>query len=353
MYPFCNPSLATPCAYISDSSEVIRANYRAQQDIKGLIRFLSGRQQLDSTDLQNVFLLGESAGGFIALATAFMDRPSEKPADCGWLPAAAPPDADMTAYGCSASGAGLQRPDLGGIDGDLYLSSSAYTVRGVASIFGGVLDTSIFQQNGAVIPRVYLFHQGSDVIVHYDRGRLLSRLSYECFAPNNICQPVYNYPMAYGGERIGRIFSQSGANAPVYRSEIVYNYEYLNDCFDNGHSVDNIAQRTAEVADFFSQGIDTASNHPGWSCQFIGVNEPELPVHIRVFPNPASDRLQVDVGAEVLPLEFTLYAAEGQALVSGTVRESINSLPLTNYPSGNYYLWFPALGIARPFVLIR
>lgn len=352
MYPFCNPSLAAPCAYISDSSEVIRANYRAQQDIKGLIRFLALRQSLDSTDFQNVFLLGESAGGFIALATAFLDRSTEKPADCGSISAAPAPDADMAQYGCSASGTALQRPDLGSIDGDLYLSAPGYAIRGVASIFGGVLDTSIFFQSG-ITPRVYLFHQGSDVVVHYDTGRLLGRISYECFAPNNICQPFYGYPLAYGGEAIRRRFVQAGSAAPVYRAEINYNLEYLNDCFDNGHSVDNIAQRTVEVADFFSQGIDTAVNHTGWSCQAIGIPESPIVIPVRLFPNPTGGIVTLHSAPEVLPLEYVVYSAAGQTIRQGTASGVRHLLSVSDLPQGMYYVYFPFYRQQLPLVIQR
>lgn len=352
MYPFCNPSLAAPCAYISDSSEVIRANYRAQQDIKGLIRFLALRQAQDSTDLQNVFLLGESAGGFIALATAFLDRSSEKPADCGSLPAAPAPDADMNQYGCSASGSGLSRPDLGSIDGDLHLVAPGYRIRGVASIFGGVLDTSVFLQSGAV-PRVYLFHQGSDVVVHYDKGRLLGRISYECFAPNNICQPFYHYPVAYGGEAIRRQFVQAGVSAPVYRAEIVNNFEYLNDCFDNGHSVDNIAQRTAEVADFFSQGIDTSFNHTGWSCQAIGVAESPIKGRVDLFPNPSLDEVFLQTAPELLPLEYTLYSGSGKIVRQGVAATTRYRIPVADLPQGTFYLFFPSYRYVLPLMINR
>ncbi|MFM2207275.1 MAG: hypothetical protein RL213_1250 [Bacteroidota bacterium] len=352
MYPFCNPSLATPCAYISDSSEVIRANYRAQQDIKGLLRFLALRSSQDSTDIRNVFLAGESAGGFIALTTTFLDRPSEKPADCGALSAAPVPDADMLQYGCSASGAGLLRPDLGDIDGRLHTGAPAYVIRGVASFFGGVLDTSIFQQGGA-LPRVYLFHQGSDVVVHYDRGRLLGRISYECFAPNNICQPFFGYPAAYGGEAIRRHFVQSGSAAPVFRAEIINNYEYQNDCFDNGHSVDNIAQRTNEMADFFSRGIDTAANHTGWSCSAIGIPETDLAAKIKLYPNPVSDRLEIAADVSLLPLEYVVYSAGGQTVFSGLLKEPLQSFPVSFLSPGNYYLRFPAYSAVFTFTLAR
>jgi acetyl esterase/lipase len=352
MYALCNPSLAAPCAYVYDSSEVIRSNYRAQQDIKGLIRFLAARKQLDSTDLQNVFLIGESAGGFIALATAFTDRITEKPQDCLALAPAGTPDPDMSQYGCAASGAGLQRPDLGGIDGDLYTSTSGYTVRGVASFFGGVFDTTLFRQSGTT-PRVYLFHQGSDVVVHYDYGRLLARISYECFTPLNICQPFTGYPSAFGGEAIRRFFAGSGSSAPVYLADIISNYEYTNDCFDNGHSVDDLPLRTSRIVDFFSQGIDTAANHTGWSCSVIGVPETDFETKIRLFPNPVSDRLEIAADVSLLPLEYVVYSAVGQAVLSGALKEPLQTVPVSLLTPGNYFIRFTGYNSVFPFVLAQ
>ncbi|MCB0786049.1 MAG: hypothetical protein KDC02_17815, partial [Flavobacteriales bacterium] len=56
--------LGSPWAY--DPAEVIRAAYRAQQDVRGAVRYLKGRAAQDSSSTTNVYLLGFSAGAISA-----------------------------------------------------------------------------------------------------------------------------------------------------------------------------------------------------------------------------------------------------------------------------------------------
>jgi carboxylesterase type B len=100
MYALCNNSISAPCGYISDSAEIFRANYRGMQDAKGAIRFMKNRNAIDSSDVNNVFIVGESAGAFIAYATAFTDQSSEKSSLCNAISNAPIPDNNLTIYGC-------------------------------------------------------------------------------------------------------------------------------------------------------------------------------------------------------------------------------------------------------------
>ncbi|MGB1217837.1 MAG: alpha/beta hydrolase, partial [Saprospiraceae bacterium] len=91
---FCQ-GITEPCAFMIDSMEVERANFRAMQDAKGAIRFMKSRNMTDSTDIENVFMAGESAGGFISLSTGFTDDISKKPASCFAIGDVLSPDADF------------------------------------------------------------------------------------------------------------------------------------------------------------------------------------------------------------------------------------------------------------------
>ena len=185
MYALCNNSISAPCGYISDSAEVFRANFRGMQDMKGAIRFMKNRFLLDSTDVNNVFICGESAGGFVALATAFTDQVSEKHPSCFAIPDAPIPSNNLNVYGCIPSSNNLSRPDLGSIDGDLNLGFHDASVKGVGNFYGALFDFTSLNQISDT-PSVYLFHQGSDVIVNYNFGRVLGRISWECFQQSNI-----------------------------------------------------------------------------------------------------------------------------------------------------------------------
>lgn len=334
MYALCNTGLAHPCAYICDSAEIYRANFRGMQDAKGAIRYMKSRNAVDSTDINNVYLIGESAGGFVALATAFTDQASEKHASCFAIGNAPNPDSDMSTYGCIPSNNDLTRPDLGSIDGTLHIGTYDASVKGVASIYGGFLDLSILQQVNDT-PVVYLYHQGSDVVVNYNYGTLLGRMSWECFAQTNLCQTFYFYPRAYGGEGIRQHFVSLGSGAPTYTADIVNNYQYMNDCFDNGHSIDNFTLRSQNIADFFSNEIAASGNNPAFNC-LTGIESAAQLNRISIYPNPASDMITVSSSAEIL--SFTLTDISGRVLTGGGCHQHTLQLDLQWLQSGNYIL---------------
>ena len=83
------------CLNMQDTAEWFRGYYRGMQDAKGAIRFLVNHAAEYQIDPSNVYLVGESAGGFIALATAFLDDPAEKPTQCGKLTNVLPPSVEI------------------------------------------------------------------------------------------------------------------------------------------------------------------------------------------------------------------------------------------------------------------
>lgn len=333
MYALCNASLASPCGYICDSSEVYRANYRAMQDIKGAIRFMKDRFALDSTDVNNVFVAGESAGAFNALSAAFLTDENEKPLNCGAISAAPAPDADMATYGCIPTPNNLNRPDLGSVEGTLNLGTHDASVQGVGSFFGGILDMNIVGTIPANFP-VYLYHQGSDIIVHYEYGRALGRLSWECFAQSNICQTFYFYPFASGGKKIGADLTNLGWNSSKLQVEIIENYEYMNDCFDNGHSIDNLNLRAQNMADLFATQIAENGNLPSATC-FNTIEESDLNV-IRISPNPSDKSILLQSSKSLINSNYKIISPTGQVFKAGKL--STNEIDISNLSNGYYFL---------------
>jgi carboxylesterase type B len=94
----CNVSLfgiQWNCLNQQDTSEWYRAVYRGAQDAHGAIRHLVNNASQYQIDPSQVFVVGESAGGYIAMATAYLDVPTEKPTPC-------PPTRSMTPPACSS-----------------------------------------------------------------------------------------------------------------------------------------------------------------------------------------------------------------------------------------------------------
>ncbi len=356
MYALCNNTISAPCGYISDSSEVYRANFRGMQDAKGAIRFMKMRHLTDSSDINNVFIAGESAGGFVSLATAFTDQINEKPLDCYAIANAPTPDPDFATYGCNPTTISYARPDLGSIDGTLNVGLYDAKVQGVGNLYGGVMNRSVFNQVTDT-PAVYLFHQGSDVIVDYNYNVILGRISWECYAQTNVCQSYYFYPHAWGSEGIRQYFVSLGGNAPNYQAEIISNYNYLNDCFANGHSLDNVLTRMQNMITFFSPIITATGNNPATNCATMGVEENKSDFSFSVFPNPSTGEINLGFLNPVSSPTVRIYSALGTPVFEKAFYEnSLKQIHLfTNLADGSYYISLSSENIAatKSFYITR
>lgn len=332
MYALCNAELSAPCGYISDSSEIYRANFRGMQDAKDAIKFMKARNAIDSSDIDNVFICGESAGGFVAMAVAFTDKNSEKHSACFSMPDAPSPDNDLKTYACIPDSNDLSRPDLGSIDGNSNIVDYDATVKGVANFYGGVLNPSILHQDKDT-PHVYMFHQGSDVVVNYRRGALLGRVSWECFASANFCQPYYFYPIAYGSESIRKFFVDSGFIGSRFKAEIIGNYSFNNNCFSNGHSIDNINNRIGSMLSHFSDCISESGNDAKENCNDVSIDGIEIS-NIRILPNPFHNSFQIiseDIGSK-----YVILDVYGRTILEGTITQNSSKIDLNEFENGYF-----------------
>ncbi len=351
MFALCNDQISAPCGYISDSAEVYRANYRAMQDAKGAIRFLKSRHNIDSTDIDNVYIAGESAGGFVALAVVFTDQEHEKHPSCYTIDAAPVPDPDLLTYGCIPSPNDLSRPDLGHIEGHLHTGTYDATVQGAGSLYGGVLDLGMLHQANDT-PWVYLFHQGSDIIVHYQEGRLLGRMSWECFAQIQLCQSYHFYPTAFGGESIRTYFNETGSIVPRYQADIVQNYMYLGNCFSNGHSLDNPYNRMQSMVELFAEKVRKSGNNPWQNCLINSEIPHSDSPQLVLYPNPVMAELNIKVPNNLLGTLFQILHISGQVMYIGSLDSEYVRIKTGMFPPGLYALR-TASGYSYPFVVNR
>jgi dienelactone hydrolase len=264
--------------YVSDSAEVVRSVYRAQQDTKAAIRFMKQNHIADSTSTCRVFLGGHSAGGITVTAAAFTDLPAEKSplsgtagtvANPNWISGGfdwfgnwvitqvnGPQDRDDAAYRTHNpapfnydAASCYTRPDLGNIEGDQNTGGGYNSdILGVASLAGAVIDTNIF--SGPRHPAIYLYHIPNDIVVPYNYGYPFT-FWQDLLSP----APHGRWPIMYGSfwmkEKLARIN---------------YAGPYKFQAFDNGGNVTNshdILPNDFVVADslarFFAKVIDTST----------------------------------------------------------------------------------------------
>ncbi len=293
------------CVYPADSSEIVRAIYRGMQDVKGAIRFLKARSAEDSTCSRNVYLAGVSAGGFCALAAAFLDTISEKPIAAGVLSDAVDPASTLSYcqnfYNPPGSTVNRSRPDLGSIEGDLNLNGYSSGVNGVANFYGGMIHDYLAEKSG-LEPLFYFFHQTTDVIVNCNYAPLLSSLSYDCLDPFAFlgCKHIWNTPRAFGSCGIRNLISSNAY--PIEIFDAIANNGGPN-CLASptGHSILNPALRVAEISQFFSQRIQVTEQ---LGCETTVGNSFIENSSTTIFPNPANTLLTLEATVEIKQVEI-------------------------------------------------
>ncbi|MFN4123958.1 MAG: T9SS type A sorting domain-containing protein [Flavobacteriales bacterium] len=349
MYALCNNQISAPCAYISDSSEVFRAIFRAMQDTKGAIRFMKARNELDSTDVNNFFVVGESAGGFAALATAFMISEEQKPIQCSEISDAVVPSPNLAPFGCIPTNLNRSRPDLGSVNGSLH-SNAGFdaSVQGVGNFFGGLMSLDLLNIPNPK-PVLYGYHQGSDVVVHWRYGRLLGRISWECYAPLNICQPYFNMPYAHGNDAI-RSYVEQMENAPQYHFDIVNNYNNMNDCGANGHSINNRPQRLQNMIDLFCSRVAANGNIPPVSCSPTSVNQGLESPTLTIYPNPANEWMKVKLlNSDQKSVRVRIISIQGKELQAFEMNSHEALVDISGLPDGLHLIVSDELRIRRLF----
>ncbi len=303
------------CVFASDTAEWIRAYYRGVQDAKGAVRYLVNRHVEFGIDPENIFLVGESAGAFVAMGAALLDHPSERMPQTFALPDAPLPSTNTTNciynQGKTFTGNGVARPNLGGIDGDIEPTTLSFTIKGVGNIFGGMLNNLLVQSNpDKPKPAIYSFHRPCDMVVPIDSARVNWGLSW-CFTNGYNCNGLANTAKVYGS-RIIRDWNTSGNLGYTMQTafgSVDFPYSYLfgtGSCADQVnnpcHAYDNKTLREGEVAAFFAPLVGTPT-----LCDSVSSVSSPLGIstfNCRIFPNPATDFVTIEADMPIERVEI-------------------------------------------------
>jgi hypothetical protein len=329
----------------ADTSEWYRAIYRSMQDTRGAIRFLINDANL-KIDPNNVFIAGESAGGFIALQTAFMDDPSEKPLDCGLL-AAVPAPNDIyqnnciTKFGLDTSIAQMQlaRPDLGDIQGTFWTNAPPFRIRGVGALYAA-MNTDLFLQNTYdVPPAIFMFHQPNDLIVPFNCEKMLAGYTYCLSGGLTNCGNIINRPYLCGSNGIKNAIDALGAqgyNVPEYVVDFTNNNA---DCFTqvvlnqslSGHTLPNYWGTTLKMAHLFASKVA--------DCTVSTTMAADQSANIYISPNPAKSTLQVVNKGDFTISSAHIYTLQGKSIFEMSVPKATNfDISLPPVAAGIYLL---------------
>lgn len=347
----CNASglgLEWDCLNMADSAEWYRAYYRGVQDMHGALRYLSLHAEDYLIDTRNVMLLGESAGGFIAVGTAFMTDTSEVLRSLvAKLPSAKQPNTIYQApciqkYGLDTSLASmdLSRPDLGAYTGTLNLSgNTGYTIRGVASMFGAVFN-DVFVHHSSHIPALYLYHQPNDLIVPFNHATVFQgyMTCVQGFPFN--CGYLINRPTVSGSNAIVSILEEKkskGSPIPQYVFEKTTNNAGCAQQFATpslqGHSYDAMGLRVKNAAKFMSEFIID-------SCLAAGLI-PSVDHYFEIHPNPVitSSQIRLRFTSPPVLIEFCDLSGKTLKFLSTHGTDGYLALPISEVcPKAGSYL---------------
>ncbi len=164
--------------YVFDAELSKRAAYRGVQDSRSAIRFFradAAGANIYKIDSSNIYVGGHSAGAFIALHNAYLDKESERPGSTF----------DTTQVGNFVSDLGCLdcAGDNQGFDGH---------ADAIFSLAGAVASVSYIES--ADDPKVVMFHSEDDDTVPYDSGQPFSNLLS--------LVPGADLPIVYGSEPI-------------------------------------------------------------------------------------------------------------------------------------------------------
>lgn len=276
-----------------DQHEIIRAIYRGMQDTKGAIRYLKGRAISDSSDIDRVVLAGGSAGAFIALATAYLDKASEKPASC------------QTILPIMLE----QRPDLGSIEGTMNLNGHHTKVKAVANIFGAMVDTNWVET--ATDPALYSYHQSADPVVgcHFQKPYWGMGMGISD-----------NYPTVFGSCVMAKRFENLN-----YDNSRIETYIHQG----TQHDIHNVQLVDSLIAAFLNEQICNKNT---------SVNKINPSLKFNIYPNPVSSELYIENSSDLTSYNYLLIDCLGKVVMEGIFDKQMSKINTSQLTKGVYFL---------------
>ena len=279
-----------------NQESIIRASYRAVQDTRAAIRFLTENASTYRLDSNKIFLVGNSAGSITALLTAFITKDSERPPSTFGLPGTT---TDMDDLGCL---------DCSGND-----FVHGVKPAGIISLWGGMWDINWIEADEKV-PSL-LIHGTADGTVPYDTGYAFG---------------VTLSPFVYGSVPIDR---------EMTRLDIPHEFHP----FDSlGHSFYMANGGVSEMNQYWKPVFTLGHEflYKVVTNTFTSIQENIIDNEVNVYPNPATAGFIFlncpDVALS--SLEVWMTNLQGMNIQTWELAPSMKKLDVSNIPRGVYIL---------------
>ncbi|MEA1873512.1 MAG: alpha/beta hydrolase [Bacteroidota bacterium] len=179
---------------IGPKTGMLRAGWRAIQDSRAAIRFFKHHSDFYGIDTTQMFLIGSSSGGIIALHTAFMDG-------------------DEIIPEAEKSGIGKNNSRLGCLDSSTNFNQIYFQhtcdIKGVISLWGGINDLSYITTDNPT--EVLLIHGEKDQIIPLENGTVFSLGKQMWFMPQiHGSASIHEYFLKIGKVHDYHVYSGKG-----------------------------------------------------------------------------------------------------------------------------------------------
>jgi len=179
---------------IGPKTGMLRASWRAIQDSRAAIRFFKHHADFYGIDTTQMFLIGSSSGGIIALHAAFMKG-------------------DETIPEATQCGIGKNNICLGSIDSSSNFHQTYYQhtsdVKGVISLWGGINDLSYINFDNPT--EVLLIHGENDQIIPLEYGTVFTLGKRMWFMPEiHGSASIHEYLTKIGKNHDYHVYSGKG-----------------------------------------------------------------------------------------------------------------------------------------------
>ena len=269
---------------------LVRDAYMAAQDVSSAVRFFKCHYDTYKIDTSRMFLLGNSAGSIALMCELFMGE-DERPEET------------------------FESPDLGSMhsSGFSEYAGCSPKVAGAIPHWGGVISCDIISQEEYV--PLCMIHGIEDATVPIDSGYCYSSSMFGLM------------PFVYGSRAIASHLDRMGVSDyafyPFEGEEHAFYYNtffQLNDQFDTCFNI---------TRDFLLGHL----NYPA----VVPEQEESL---LRVYPNPATDRLTVAVseGAMDGPCLCVVMDDMGRKMIEEEASASPLTIDVSQWPSGVYFV---------------
>ncbi|MDA3819452.1 MAG: T9SS type A sorting domain-containing protein [Candidatus Delongbacteria bacterium] len=267
-------------------SSIIRAAYRAGQDVNAAIRHFKANYDMYGIDTTQIYLLGNSAGTIASLMSVYLEE-NERPE----ATYEGPLDSDLGCFNCTGE-----------------YQQHTTEVRGLIAQWGGVDDLEYLDSFNTT--PVCFIHGTGDNSVPYDYG------------------PAYNidlFPNLYGSAYMSM------------RLDTLDIWHELHLFDDASHCFYLEGDNMTMIPDFFdicfNIALEFMAQFNPWVDDPVMIAQQNQP-NTKIFPNPVRNEMVIKTDHSMS--SYRLFASDGRLVLSGILENKQSTLDMSRYPAGAY-----------------